>query len=169
VTVLAGTDLAVKALAVTGSVAMALGATAPAATDLVARALGATAAVRMRGGASRSAGASAGATWSGPTPVGAMIIRAHHPTSGCDVVVAGAPHSGEAPPRPSASPTHQQDVDARHKATAVRHGSCLRMCTALILLASRSLRINWTRKDQGRATPEYRFSWRTEAYSLGGC
>src|SRR5205085_7620781 len=30
--------------------------------------------------------------------------------------------------------------------TAVRHGLCLKGCTALILLDSRSLRINWTRE-----------------------
>ena len=30
--------------------------------------------------------------------------------------------------------------------TAVRHGSCLKVCTAMILLVSRWLRINWTRK-----------------------
>jgi hypothetical protein len=37
-------------------------------------------------------------------------------------------------------------VDARHKATAVRHGLCLMECTALILLDSSELRIIWTRK-----------------------
>jgi hypothetical protein len=39
-----------------------------------------------------------------------------------------------------------KDVDARDRRTAVRHGLCLMMCTALILLDSRSLRINWTRE-----------------------
>src|SRR5712692_2438334 len=37
-------------------------------------------------------------------------------------------------------------MDARVKPTAVRHGLCLMECTALILLGSRSLRINWTRE-----------------------
>jgi len=37
-------------------------------------------------------------------------------------------------------------VDARHKATAVRHDLCLMRRTALILLEFRRLRINWTRK-----------------------
>ena len=36
--------------------------------------------------------------------------------------------------------------DGRDKPTAVRHGLCLMGCTALILLGSRSLRINWTRE-----------------------
>src|SRR5260370_41146191 len=40
----------------------------------------------------------------------------------------------------------RKDVDARHKATGVRHGSCLKRRTALILLASSWLRIIWTRK-----------------------
>src|SRR5260370_12664510 len=40
----------------------------------------------------------------------------------------------------------KKDVDARHKATGVRHGSCLKRRTALILLASSWLRIIWTRK-----------------------
>jgi hypothetical protein len=39
-----------------------------------------------------------------------------------------------------------KDVDGRDKPTAVRHGLCLMGCTALILLDSRSLRINWTRE-----------------------
>src|SRR5438105_12536825 len=39
-----------------------------------------------------------------------------------------------------------QDVDGRDKPTAVRHGLCLMRCTALILLDSRSLRINWMRE-----------------------
>src|SRR5205085_10194635 len=38
-----------------------------------------------------------------------------------------------------------RDVYARHKATGVRHSLCLMGCTALILLDSRSLRINWIR------------------------
>jgi len=42
--------------------------------------------------------------------------------------------------------TSVQCVDARHKATGVRHGLCLIRCTALILLDSRRLRINWTRE-----------------------
>jgi len=37
-------------------------------------------------------------------------------------------------------------VDARHKATAVWHGPCLKKRTALILLVSSWLRIIWTRK-----------------------
>jgi hypothetical protein len=37
-------------------------------------------------------------------------------------------------------------VDGRDKPTAVRHGMCLNRRTALILLDSRRLRINWTRK-----------------------
>jgi hypothetical protein len=37
-------------------------------------------------------------------------------------------------------------VDARDKRTAVWHGLCLMRCTALILLDSSELRINWTRK-----------------------
>ncbi len=39
-----------------------------------------------------------------------------------------------------------KDVDGRNKSTAVRHGLCLKECTALILLGSRGLRINWTRE-----------------------
>src|SRR5260370_22101098 len=39
-----------------------------------------------------------------------------------------------------------KDVDGRDKPTSVRHGLCLKRCTALILLVSSSLRINWTRK-----------------------
>src|SRR5438876_2177614 len=39
-----------------------------------------------------------------------------------------------------------KDVDARHKATTVRHDLCLMRCTALILLDSRGLRIIWTRE-----------------------
>jgi hypothetical protein len=42
-------------------------------------------------------------------------------------------------------------VDARHKATAVRHIFCLKRRTALILLGSRRFAIVWTRKDQHRA------------------
>jgi hypothetical protein len=38
-----------------------------------------------------------------------------------------------------------EDVDARDKRTGVRHGLCLMRRTALILLGSRGLRINWTR------------------------
>src|SRR6266436_7895776 len=41
---------------------------------------------------------------------------------------------------------NEEDVDARHKATSVRHGSCLKRRTALILLVSSWLRIIWTRK-----------------------
>jgi hypothetical protein len=37
-----------------------------------------------------------------------------------------------------------KDVDARHKATAVWHGPCLKKRTALILLVSSWLRIIWT-------------------------
>src|SRR5262249_51174363 len=37
-------------------------------------------------------------------------------------------------------------LDRRVKPTAVRHGLCLKECTALILLGSRCLRINWTRE-----------------------
>ncbi len=37
-------------------------------------------------------------------------------------------------------------MDCRVEPTAVRHGLCLRRCTALILLGSSSLRINWTRE-----------------------
>jgi IS4 transposase len=40
-----------------------------------------------------------------------------------------------------------QDVDGRDKPTAVRLVLCLRRRTALILLGSRRLRINWTRKE----------------------
>ena len=35
-------------------------------------------------------------------------------------------------------------VDARHKATAVRYVLCLKRRTALILIVSRVLRLNWT-------------------------
>src|SRR5271166_4422480 len=38
------------------------------------------------------------------------------------------------------------DVDGRDKRTAVRHRFCLMECTALILLDSSDLRINWTRE-----------------------
>lgn len=37
-------------------------------------------------------------------------------------------------------------LDGRIKSTGVRHGLCLKRCTALILLGSRKLRINWTRE-----------------------
>src|SRR5438132_11947439 len=37
-------------------------------------------------------------------------------------------------------------MDARVKPTTVRHSLCLMECTTLILLVSRSLRINWTRE-----------------------
>ena len=37
-------------------------------------------------------------------------------------------------------------MDGRDKPTGVRHGLCLKGCTALILLGSSRLRINWTRK-----------------------
>src|SRR6266446_3601873 len=40
----------------------------------------------------------------------------------------------------------KQDVDGRDKPTAVRHGLCLKECTALILLDSSWLRIIWTRE-----------------------
>src|SRR5580704_12182595 len=36
---------------------------------------------------------------------------------------------------------------ARPCATSVRHGLCLKGCTALILLDSKWLRINWTREE----------------------
>ena len=39
-------------------------------------------------------------------------------------------------------PRREGGVPKRRKA----HGSCLKRCTALILLGSRRLRINWTRK-----------------------
>src|SRR5438128_815539 len=39
-----------------------------------------------------------------------------------------------------------KDVDGRDKPTTVRHDLCLMRCTALILLDSRGLRINWTRE-----------------------
>src|SRR5436190_16790118 len=53
-------------------------------------------------------------------------------------VPGGVPAIHALPPR--------KDVDARHEATGVRHSLCLMGCTALILLDSRSLRINWTRE-----------------------
>ncbi len=40
----------------------------------------------------------------------------------------------------------EKNVDARPKATSVRHGLCLKRCTALILLDSRRFRISWTRE-----------------------
>src|SRR6266478_9715020 len=40
----------------------------------------------------------------------------------------------------------KQGVDGRDKPTAVRHGLCLKECTALILLDSSWLRIIWTRE-----------------------
>src|SRR5260370_1728774 len=49
-------------------------------------------------------------------------------------------------PRLSLSAPEKTDVDGREKPTSVRHGLCLKRCTALILLVSSSLRINWTRK-----------------------
>jgi hypothetical protein len=39
---------------------------------------------------------------------------------------------------------HVQDVDARDKRTAVRLVFCWARCTALILMVSRVLRLNWT-------------------------
>src|SRR5438034_333475 len=43
-------------------------------------------------------------------------------------------------------------MDARVKPTTVRHSLCLMECTTLILLVSRSLRINWTR-ERSNAVP----------------
>jgi len=43
-------------------------------------------------------------------------------------------------------------MDARVEPTTVRHGLCLMECTTLILLVSRSLRINWTR-ERSNAVP----------------
>ena len=51
------------------------------------------------------------------------------------------------------------NVDGRVKPTSVRHDLCLSKRTTLILLASSWLRIDWTGKDQRRASSEYRFSW----------
>jgi Transposase DDE domain/Domain of unknown function (DUF4372) len=48
-------------------------------------------------------------------------------------------------PLMEARPCHAKR-DGRVKPTGVRHGLCLMGCTALILLGSRSLRINWTRE-----------------------
>src|SRR5947209_646006 len=43
-------------------------------------------------------------------------------------------------------------MDCRVEPTTVRHGLCLMECTTLILLVSRSLRINWTR-ERSNAVP----------------
>jgi Transposase DDE domain/Domain of unknown function (DUF4372) len=61
-----------------------------------------------------------------------------------------AKHSLSSCPRSSRASTScsqcfgKQGVDGRDKPTSVRHGLCLQECTALILLSSRCLRINWT-------------------------